>query len=95
MYKNNYNYNLPKIRDLSAPAGDLGGYPGFKNILNTQKLLKLHFNSVAWYIIHKVLNFNQEIFQFMLKNTFVFLFTLSFLYLIYVSSYFISEEEEE
>ena len=63
MYKNNYNYNLPKIRDLAAPAGELGGYPGFKNILNTQKLLKLHFNTVAWYIIRKVLNFKQEIFQ--------------------------------
>ena len=87
MYKNNYNYNLPKIRDLAAPAGELGGYPGFKNILNTQKLLKLHFNAVAWYIIHKVLNINQEIFQFNVKKTFV--FSLYFKYII------LEEEEEE
>ena len=91
MYKNNYNYNLPKIRDLSAPAGELGGYPGFKNILNTQKLLKLHFNSVAWYIIHKVLNFNKEIFQFMLKKHLCFFSSIYHL----CFKYFVLEEEEE
>ena len=66
-----------------------GVIQGFKNILNTQKLLKLHFNTVAWYIIHEVLNFKQEIFQYLLKNAFI-----SFS-LFYVSKYFISEEEGE
>ena len=54
---------FPKLEIYPHQLVSSGVILGFKNILNTQKLLKLHFNTVAWNIIRKVLNFKQEIFQ--------------------------------
>ena len=63
MYKIIISIIFPKLEIYPHQLVSSGVILGFKNILNTQKLLKLHFNTVAWYIIQKVLNFKQEIFQ--------------------------------